>query len=279
MSDETSSTETTGRSNSRKNGGAAKFGYAAGGGVAGAATSSAFSQNTSGDEEPLKTDIAEDDGVLVAEPEPDGEILETSTFAPIAHVSDEMTFAEAFSDARHQVGDGGVFEWRGHVYGTYYANEWNDMSAAERADFNSRVDYDAAHIEHEAYYGHQEPPSKIDVDPEPPVKVNSIQLADCEFGKDGKAIIAELDMNGQPAVLFDLNQDGHFDLLITDLDENGILDENDIADISEWNIELNDLTSICDEPVEVYLDGAEYLEGAIADFSDFDNDGDVDSFV
>lgn len=46
-----------------------------------------------------------------------------------------MTFAEAFQSARAQVGPGGVFEWHGGVYGTYTADEWNAMSAEDKAAF------------------------------------------------------------------------------------------------------------------------------------------------
>ena len=41
----------------------------------------------------------------------------------VAEVSDDMSFDEAFASARKQVGAGGVFEWRGKLYGTYYKNE------------------------------------------------------------------------------------------------------------------------------------------------------------
>lgn len=51
-------------------------------------------------------------------------------------VSDDMSYAEAFSAARAEVGPGGVFEWRGQLYGTYYGNEWDAMSPEERDDFN-----------------------------------------------------------------------------------------------------------------------------------------------
>ena len=40
----------------------------------------------------------------------------------VAEVSDDMSFDEAFASARKQVGAGGVFEWRGKLYGTYYKN-------------------------------------------------------------------------------------------------------------------------------------------------------------
>lgn len=42
-------------------------------------------------------------------------------------VNDEMSFGEAFAAARAELGAGGVFEWRGNLYGTYTADEWNEL--------------------------------------------------------------------------------------------------------------------------------------------------------
>ena len=50
-------------------------------------------------------------------------------------VNDDMSFNEAFAAARHEVGAGGAFVWHGTVYGTYYGNEWNSMSAEEQSQF------------------------------------------------------------------------------------------------------------------------------------------------
>lgn len=52
-------------------------------------------------------------------------------------VSDDMSFGEAFAAARDEVGPGGVFEWHGNVYATYSKEEWDMMSAEDRAEFNS----------------------------------------------------------------------------------------------------------------------------------------------
>ena len=58
---------------------------------------------------------------------------------PVAQVSDDMSFSEAFHAAHEQVGPGGVFVWHGQVYGTYTADEWNSMTPAEQAEFGSHV--------------------------------------------------------------------------------------------------------------------------------------------
>lgn len=68
-------------------------------------------------------------------------IVETDEGIRVAHVDDSMSFSEAFAAAREQVGAGGVFVWHGKVYGTYYENEWNNMSQEERAEWQSSIDY------------------------------------------------------------------------------------------------------------------------------------------
>lgn len=54
-----------------------------------------------------------------------------------AHVNDDMSFNEAFSAARAEMGPGGLFCWRGNVYGTYTATEWDAMTNAEKNQFAS----------------------------------------------------------------------------------------------------------------------------------------------
>lgn len=60
-------------------------------------------------------------------------------------VNDGMSFDEAFAAAREEVGPGGCFEWHGGVYGTYYANEWNNMTAEERAEFGHHFSWSNHH--------------------------------------------------------------------------------------------------------------------------------------
>lgn len=67
---------------------------------------------------------------------------------PVATVSDDMSFAEAFAAARAEVGAGGVFEWHGGVYGTYYAEEWNSMTPEEQQAFGSHLSYNGSSSSH-----------------------------------------------------------------------------------------------------------------------------------
>lgn len=70
-------------------------------------------------------------------------------------VNDSMSFSQAFAAARSEVGAGGTFVWHGKVYGTYYANEWNAMSPAERHEFTSNA-ISGSHDNHDVHgsYAH-----------------------------------------------------------------------------------------------------------------------------
>ena len=65
-------------------------------------------------------------------------------------VNDEMSFSQAFAAARAEVGAGGAFEWRGQIYGTYYADEWEAMSDDEKDAFGNKFDFGGADSNYEA---------------------------------------------------------------------------------------------------------------------------------
>ena len=53
----------------------------------------------------------------------------------VATVDQNLSFAEAFAQARAEVGPGGVFHWHGGVYNTYIEEEWDALSSNDRTDF------------------------------------------------------------------------------------------------------------------------------------------------
>ncbi len=52
---------------------------------------------------------------------------------------DDMTFEEAFADARGDMGPGNYFEWHGNLYNTFFKDEWDGMSPREHQDFLATV--------------------------------------------------------------------------------------------------------------------------------------------
>jgi cytoskeletal protein RodZ len=47
-----------------------------------------------------------------------------------------MSFSEAFGAARNETGPGGIFLWKGGVYGTYYRDEWSQLSPEYKQTFS-----------------------------------------------------------------------------------------------------------------------------------------------
>jgi len=84
-----------------------------------------------------------------ADEEVDVEPVDTVSVA--GNVSDGMSFGEAFAAARAELGPGGMFTWHGNSYSTYTADEWDGMSASERADYGRLV---APHVQFDnGHYG------------------------------------------------------------------------------------------------------------------------------
>jgi hypothetical protein len=93
-----------------------------------------FDNNADGIADTLITDT-DNNGIYETETkvettENEQETMQTQTWnpntAPMASagtVNDEMSFSEAFASARQELGAGGVFEWQGQYYGTFYAEE------------------------------------------------------------------------------------------------------------------------------------------------------------
>jgi hypothetical protein len=73
------------------------------------------------------------------------------TVSVASNVSDGMSFGDAFAAARAELGPGGMFTWHGNSYSTYTAEEWDNMSAGERADYGRLV---APHVQFDnGHYG------------------------------------------------------------------------------------------------------------------------------
>lgn len=69
-----------------------------------------------------------------------------SSNLPCGHPDDSLTFGNAFKEQRSELGQGGVFEYRGKYYNTYYKEEWEAMSEDQKHNYflaiDSKIDYD-----------------------------------------------------------------------------------------------------------------------------------------
>lgn len=173
-------------------------------------------------------------------------------------VNDDMTYSEAFAAARQEVGPGGAFVWHGTVYGTYYGTEWNAMSPEEQAEFSQNaiaqqpaVDHTPTasanqhsnnnnhsntqqqaepqnHQQHEEHHetAHEQQSEVVEVEVEG-VQEN-VELEDGTIVNIGTATI-----EGHDAAFVDVDNDGTFDIVGIDENNDGIISENEISELSQ----------------------------------------------
>lgn len=197
------------------------------------------------------------------------ESTETETQEPVdngyaqmaSSVNDEMSFNEAFAAARAEVGPGGVFEWHGGIYGTYYASEWNAMDSAARDEFYSTVPWHSASHHHTAHNtthgttnnhaesvtigedGHDEIGGVSDGTNDGEDETADIEIIGVEHANlDGEhdSIIGAASVNGQAVYFVDIDgTDDRFDVMISDLNGDSNIDENEVVDITDQNMSVS----------------------------------------
>lgn len=164
-------------------------------------------------------------------------------------VNDNMSFNEAFAAARSEVGAGGCFVWHGNVYGTYYASEWNAMSPTQRDEFVSQttgVDTSHSHAtyahhstaSHTQTAQHVTPEKEETGEDDMAVEILGVEQVQHEDGSVSN--IGAASINGQAVYFIDVDgQDGEFELMATDLNANGSLEETEITDISDQHMQVS----------------------------------------
>ena len=262
--------ETKVKTQEQKSGNGEKVAYAAGGFVAGVTSGVAGSAyaNTPNEEELVVTPESSEEEIVVTtqqtnvedataqtaetSPAPEDVLLATDEGVRIAQVNDDASFSQAFAEARAQVGPGGVFEWRGQVYGTYYADEWNNMSAEDRANFQSKIDYQSVTGESAANVN---PSTTTTTHAEPVIAANS-EMVDEQSTQGGIKVlgvetvvdpqgnqmtIAGVEIADEQALLVDVDNNGVMDVILVDENHDGQVSENEIYDVSDAGIYTADL--------------------------------------
>ncbi len=181
----------------------------------------------------------------------------------VADISQGLSFSEALAAARAAVGPGGAFVWHGGVYGTYYADEWNNMTPAERAQFTHQAmsevqpthnytpqaphedvaQHHQTHVsqkhdepsddkqEHESHHEEQE------VVDEPEVHFLGVERVETD---NGPWNVGHMIHGDQEVALVDLDNDLVFDVAVSDINHNEQIDDNEIHDISDRGITVTD---------------------------------------
>ena len=232
-------------------------------------------------------------------PQPEDVLLATDEGVRVAQVNDDASFGEAFADARAQVGAGGVFEWRGHVYGTYYEEEWDNMTPEQRAQYQSKIDYGtiagdnvntgadsatptsassntythassthATQQQGEAIAPNTEMVAENDVD----IKVLGVETVEDETGRS--RIMAGIEVEGHQGLLVDVDNDQVMDVMMVDMNNDGQITSNEVADIAELNISVDDL--------QQHIAANQNPQGLLAcndGMPDYVNDADISSLA
>ena len=196
---------------------------------------------------------ANDAASEVSQEEP--QVIEAAPFATA--VNDDMSFNQAFAAARAELGAGGVFEWHGKTYNTFYAEEWKSMSDEERREFQESIEKPAVADNHVVQNDETAADAQVvadvqqvDADDVPGVvameedalsnDVNvigvfegNVEGQDMYVGAvevDGhNVMVVDVDHDGTfDVAIADVDQDGIFDVAATDIDSNGIIDDNEI---------------------------------------------------
>ena len=194
----------------------------------------------------------------------DGEVPVASS------VSDDMSFSEAFTAARTEVGSGGVFEWHGNIYSTFTEDEWNGMTAEQIDEYGSHFSWhsdnsstetassthsstsshsahatDEVEVSEVTQASHTEEVAVVDVDPE-------VEVLGVVHDEESGANIAGLAVDGQEVVLIDVNGDETFDVMGADVNGDQQLTQNEMVDISGQNLTVNDLGGISNPDGSLY---------------------------
>jgi hypothetical protein len=215
---------------------------------------------------------------------PENTILANEEDIRYAHV-DADNFNDAFAQARAQVGAGGVFEYNGKLYGTYTSDEWNAMTDQEKIDYQNRVNEvapthhtplveptttsTADTIEVQAEPTNVEYVSTDHVDNE--IRVLGVEAVSDDEGHTMNVALVECE--GDQAMMVDVDNDGTIDVIVHDDNNDGILQESEIVDISGAGIEVSDLAQ-----AQAATDSG-LLYASNDDMPDYINDADTTGMI
>lgn len=160
----------------------------------------------------------------------------------VAEVNDDMSFSEAFASARKQVGAGGVFEWRGKQYGTYYKTEWDSMSQAEKDRYAANVFGTSSskssttpvqeRLQHDTPQEDLADNSQSSISgEEAKEELVGIQTVTDESGNPITVVAAKI--NGYNSVFVHADVDGYVDVAAMDANADGVLVDNEVVTIAK----------------------------------------------
>lgn len=216
-------------------------------------------------------------------------------------VNDDMSFGEAFAAARAEVGPGGCFEWHGNVYGTYTADEWNSMTAEQRAEYSdhfswNHIDHSASNVAQHSTHSNNTSTQTETASNDDDIEVVSVNHTDNHndlagtqhttdqaevvdvaqadpeveilgvvHDSDTGANIGGMTVDGQEVILIDVDGDMGFDYMAADVNGNGQVDQEELVDIQGQGLTVNDLGGFSNPTGEMLAsnDAPDYTSDAV----------------
>lgn len=229
----------------------------------------------------------------------------------VAEVDQDLSFADAFADAREQVGEGGVFHWHGNVYSTFTAEEWDSLTPFERDAFALQVQPEIADevqnptgVEHTAHHTethHDQPeaqPTKQPAEHDQPTDGTTpaggaegdahepeVHFLGIETDViDGQQVnVGHMSVDDVHVALIDVDDDRVFDVSIADTNRNNQFDEQDrIEDISDMNLSVDQFAEASVQEASSHIDdqslaSSQGTQDLAPDMPDYVNDADVET--
>lgn len=223
------------------------------------------------------TDAANENVKPDASSAPEEVVLTTANGANVAHVDNTLTFAEAFEDARTQVGPGGVFSYNGQLYNTYYRQEWENLTTEQKNEYYASISEHSA--PHDDYIHPQSAPE--------PTHEASYSTADSGAHSSGNEVyvlgvgsatieghevyLAHLSTHGEDVILLDIDRDGTFDLAVADVNSDGTITKDEVIDISQHHLTVDQMQEASHPEPNVFVQDP--------NTPDYTNDADISHFV
>lgn len=170
----------------------------------------------------------------------------------VSNVTPGQSFSEAFAEARAEVGPGGVFHWRGGIYNTFTAEEWNAMSDEQKHDFaeSVRPEISANHVHvdpnhpqaHVVPYTPHDDPHTINVNIEEyHVHVDDdddVHVVTPIGGEDIEDVahVDHYDVDGHHGLVVDYFDEDKHDIAIVDINDNEELDDGEAIDMNTGEV-------------------------------------------
>lgn len=175
-------------------------------------------------------------------------------------VNDDMSFSEAFAAARAEVHAGGMFEWHGNVYGTYYGNEWDALSPDQQSAFTAGTSsvasqhtapaVDDTHVAQETPVQQQE--TKVEVDDDDDIA--EVRIERIDYDPENEVSTAYVTVDETEVIMADIDNDGVFDVMYIDENNDGLVAENEVYNITDENITVDSLGGYTEPVIDDYIE-------------------------